>query len=94
MTAYLSVGARLVTTGEWVPTKAELRRILTDGMRDHTVLFVSTSPTNPFGGERSWTLELLTRADAAFSVAGPDPYDNRRWFADVRLGPNGKVKVT
>lgn len=31
--------------------------------------------------------------DAILSVVGPDPYGNRKWYANVRRGPDGSVRI-
>lgn len=82
--SYINVGAFI--NGERPKSKKALREALKGA--PETVSFDSTSPMGPqFSGAAS-----AIPAEVTLSVAGPDPYTRRNWFASVtRTGDTFKV---
>lgn len=55
--------------------------------------FVSFDPTAAFGGRVWIKANLADIGTDKLSVAGPDPYTNRKWYATVEV-KNGKIVVS
>lgn len=92
MSTYLNVGVRWAKTGERMPSKKALKDAIELG--PDLIEFDGTSPLQS-GGEKVWTLaDIHQDQNLVLSVVGPDPYTNRRWYAQVRIGAKGKVRVT
>lgn len=93
-TNYVSVGA-MTTEGTRILTKSALKRAAADG----NVIFDQTGfihQNNLPGYIEPGDLLTLAAQDINFilSVVGPDPYNNRRWYANVQVGRDGKLKVS
>lgn len=69
-----------------IKTKAELKRRIAAG---EDLLFYST---DAFSNVRSIRLNGMLVGDHMY-VVGPDPYRNRKWYADVTRNSDGKVTV-
>ncbi|MFH9606898.1 hypothetical protein [Streptomyces sp. NPDC017448] len=80
---YINVGARI--NGERVKTKKTLREALKDA--PETVVFDRTSILDGSNGENIKG-DAIPTADT-LTVTGPDPYNNRAWFASVKQTPTG-----
>lgn len=76
---YVNVGVR-DTSGQDIPTKAALKRMIADD--PSSVLIYQTS----YGFENYWPdrtyVADLSESDK-YSVAGPNPYTSRKWFATI-----------
>lgn len=89
--AFIQGGVKNVSanrSGEVIKTKAELKRLVSAD--PDNVRFYSTSEYgNQFNGplsELHWSLAL--------TVVGPDPYNNRKWYATISKNKEtGKVTV-
>jgi hypothetical protein len=85
--SFINVGASV--RGAPPATKKALREALRD--RPHSVQFWATSPySRSFGTQCGDELELGSRV---LRVVGPDPYNDRRWYATVQLRA-GKVALS
>jgi hypothetical protein len=85
---YVNVGVSL--GGTRIPTKADLRRAVTSDPAD-----VSFDATSIVGGrDAKWSGRATEiPEDITLSVCGPDPYQNRQWWATVtRKGDKVTVK--
>jgi len=86
--SFINCGA--IVNGKRPATKSELKRALT--AEPANVLFDTTSVHGPRSGD-------IIRADIAdigayrLSVAGPDPYRTRKWYATVAVS-KGKIQVS
>jgi hypothetical protein len=89
MTEWQNVGVRDNLTGRDIPTKSELKRQI--GQKAATVTFYST---DAFGAnaEKLWFGDSLT-IGVKYSVAGPNPYTSRKWFATVERSAKGTITV-
>lgn len=86
---YVNVGARSNLTNLDIPTKADLKRQLGD--KPALVTFYSTDAIGE-GRDKLWfgdSLDIGTK----YTVTGPNPYTNRKWYATVEKAPNGKITV-
>ena len=86
--AYVNVEA--FVNDEHPKTKAALKRAMTEA--PGTVRFDCTSPMGlqfPDGIAGDAVPEGIT-----LSIAGPDPYRARNWFANVKLNAKGKAVVS
>lgn len=83
--SYINVGA--FVAGGRPKTKKALKEALTDAPQ--TVRFEGTSAMGP--QFRGYARDLTE--GIRLSVAGPDPYTSRKWFATVEL-INGKFKIS
>jgi len=92
---YVNVGA-MTPDGTRLVTKAALKRATADG----SVIFDQTAVVHydalPGYIEVGDLLRLYDQMDEApvLSVVGPDPYSNRRWYANVKIGRDGKPTVS
>lgn len=86
--SFINVGARDRATNAAVPTKAALKRALSQD--SESVVFYSTSD---MGAQHQGTVASLAPTDT-LSVCGPNPYSNRRWYASVTRSADGKIKVS
>jgi hypothetical protein len=92
MTVWINTGVREYTEthSPRVPTKARLKLLAREA--PGSLRFDVTSALGPRSGE---TLKLSDLADGeAFQVVGPDPHQDRRWYATVRLARSGGYSVT
>jgi hypothetical protein len=83
---YVNVGARYNVDKTEIPTKAALKRAIKENPA--SVLFEGTSEFHPFYG----TTDKLDE-HAKYSVTGPNPYTNRKWYATVEKTAKG-IKVS
>ena len=92
MTTYINAGAKH-TTGARVKTKAELKRTLKATpaavVFDPTDAFTTTSPV--VASDLGWRPRI---ADEVWQIVGPDPYNDRKWYASVRVNRLGNLVVT
>lgn len=94
---YVNVGA-LYPNGQRIPTKTALKTAAAEG----NVAFDQTSAVHY--GNLPGIIEPFDLASIArqrkdsepieLSVVGPDPYNNRRWYAGVKIGKHGKLAVS
>lgn len=70
--------------GKRFATKAALRRAVQAG---ENVRFVDTTA---FGGRGTVTAEDLDPGDV---IIGPNPYERREWYANVKSTRNGSLRV-
>jgi len=90
MTQYVNVGARDVNTNTDIPTKKELKgRIATYPTK------VELYVTDAFGpkADKAYIADNL-EIGVRYSVAGPNPYTSRKWYATIEKLPNGTIKVS
>lgn len=83
---YVNVGVSNRSDGTDIPTKAALKRAIAANPDD--VVVYGTSDMSPFTGSAD---DLLI--GVKYSVTGPNPYTNRKWYATLEMGANGKVTV-
>ena len=87
--SYVNAGAYV--DGRRPASKAALKAALKDA--PDTVEFDSTALMGPHAGDMLTVETLKAEPGTTVSVAGPDPYTKRNWYASVAYG-NGKVKVS
>jgi len=87
---YLNVGAQYNDTKRDIPTKKALKDAITANPAN--VYFYDTSV---FSVDRliSGTLDILEKG-IKYSVCGPNPYENRKWYATVEITPSGAIRVS
>lgn len=83
--SYINVGVKV--NGNWCPTKKALRIALSDSGAS-----VSFIQTGLYGGSNIRPVDITT--SMTLVVVGPDPYTNRKYYANVVLGRDGVLKVT
>lgn len=90
VSSYVNVGARDVNTNKDIPTKAALKGLI--GQYPHLVEMYATEAFGPNEGKTfiADSLDIGVR----YSVTGPNPYTNRKWYATVEKLQNGKIKVS
>ena len=81
---FINVGAYV--DGKRCKTKAALKRALKEA--PETVRFDCTAAVGPDAG-RSDIMGNNLPANDKLSVCGPDPYSDRKWYANVSVGKNG-----
>lgn len=92
MTLYINAGATH-STGQRVKTKAELKRTLR--ATPHAVIFDTTSNW-PAAEERVVASDLGNRTNhkiESWQICGPDPYNDRKWYATVTVNHLGNLVV-
>jgi hypothetical protein len=75
-------------SGQRFKTKAALKRAVAEDPDSVTLLPTAMFTTQP---------EVKASGvvgDDAWSIAGPNPYTDRRWYATVRRNSKGKVTVS
>jgi len=84
---YVNVGALDISGDLDFPTKSALKELF----RTHPELVVlyTTSALEPTKEYKSDELDIGVK----YSVTGPNPYTNRKWYATVEKTPNGKITV-
>lgn len=89
MSNWQNVGARNDSTGSDIPTKAALKALIAERPQD-----VYLYSTDAFGPNRAkaWGADNL-ETGIKYSVAGPNPYTSRKWFATVEKTAKG-IKVS
>ncbi len=84
---YVNVGASYKSDGQDIPTKKALKAELAEDPAN-----VNLYSTSMYGGSEGATGDKL--ADGVkYTVTGPNPYNNRKWYATVTL-KNGKPSVS
>lgn len=73
---------------EGFKTKKDLRTAV---QTDPSEVFVFG--TSLFGDEPSGSVEEVLQVRSSIIVVGPDVYRDRRWYANVDRGKDGKVRV-
>ena len=87
MSVYVNTGTNYATDGSDVPTKKALKEAL--AASPASVVFYETSAVPmPILINGSELVEGVK-----YSVTGPNPYKNRKWYATVEL-TGGKIKVS
>ncbi|MFE9412295.1 hypothetical protein ACFYN0_26405 [Streptomyces sp. NPDC006704] len=86
--AYINVGAS--ASGARIASKAALKRALASDPA--SVAFDRTAAVGVDAGQPDIKGDALPEG-AKLSVTGPDPYNNRRWYATVYLSSTGKITV-
>lgn len=84
-----NVGVRGNVTGQDIPTKKALKLAIAENAA--IVTFYSTDAFGP-NRDKLWFGDSL-EIGVKYSVAGPNPYTSRRWFATVEKSPNGTITV-
>jgi len=84
--SYVNVGVQNRSDGKDIPTKAALKRAIEANPDD--VVVYGTSDHTPFTGSAD-NLVIGVK----YSVTGPNPYNNRKWYATVEKLQNGKITV-
>lgn len=87
--AFINVGAHI--DGKRPKSKKALKEALRDA--PETVRFDCTAAVGPDAG-RSDIMGDSIPDGATLTVAGPDPYTSRKWFASVKLSTKGGVSTT
>jgi hypothetical protein len=83
---YINCGVSDTVSGERIRTKKHLKELAAS--EPAQLLFDPTSVFDKQGSIRGDTVP----ADASLSVCGPDPYNERKWWAQVTL-KDGKLSV-
>lgn len=87
MTRFINADARDTALRRRFQTKAALKRAVAQ-TPDEVVLF----PTALFTTDHE-TMADKVQPGEVWNVVGPDPYNDRRWYASVQLDSKGKVTV-
>lgn len=83
---FVNVGAIDASGGARFTTKAALKRNLAEG----NAAFDQTA--YPHDGSLPGVIEVKDiPEDVTLVVVGPDPYTRRNWYANVKIGRNGKL---
>ena len=85
---YVNVGA--YSDNQRIPSKAALKRMVKES--PGIVRFDQTSALGNNGMPKLIALTMLTPG-ITLSVVGPDPYESRKWYANVEF-KNGKIVVS
>jgi len=72
-------------------TKKALRELLASSPEE--VFFDGTSWVATEGQPRGYRGNELQQG-VSLSVVGPDPYDNRKWYATVKLSSTGEIQFS
>lgn len=92
MTTWINAGAKH-STGVRVKTKAELKRTL---KATPSAVTFDTTGNFPNAEERVVASDLGNRphhADEAWTIVGPDPFTDRKWYATVTVNRLGNLVV-
>jgi uncharacterized ferredoxin-like protein len=84
---YVNVGVQYIGNGSDIPTKTALKRAIAD--EPSNVRIYSTSGFS----EQYDDIATNVVVGVKYSVTGPNPYTNRKWYATVEKAPNGKITV-
>lgn len=87
---YLNTGAYI--DGQRAASKKALKTALTDNPGSVTFDQTSMVKEGRIGDGSDITGETVPEG-VKLAVCGPDPYNNRKWYATVQVGPKG-VKLT
>lgn len=85
---YVNVGAKYIGDGSDIPTKAALKRAIAD--EPSNVRIYSTSGFS----EQYDDIATNVVIGVKYSVTGPNPYTNRKWYATIEKLQNGKIVVS
>lgn len=88
--SFINVGARTLN-GVDVKTKAELTRLVADNPAN-VVVYTTAMFGRQFADKLSELDDVLS-AGNKLSVVGPNPYNNRKWYATIEKNAAGKVVV-
>lgn len=86
MASYVNVGAMNRSDGSDIPSKAALKRAIAANADD--VVIYGTSHFTPFTGSAD---DLAV--GVKYSVTGPNPYTNRKWYATVERFHSGLITI-
>lgn len=86
VSSYVNVGVSNRSDGSDFPTKKALIGALATNPDD--VVVYGTSGFSPFTGSAD-NLEIGTK----YSVTGPNPYTNRKWYAIMQKTIDGRIVV-
>lgn len=86
MSNYVNHGA--IVFGNHRPTKGMLKNAMRTA--PETVTLYSTSAFGPNYSTNGAQLD----ASIIYTIVGPDPYNNRKWYATIKVNANGKVMVS
>ncbi len=84
---YVNVGAKHYSSGHDIATKSGLKKMIQENP-DKVLLYTTSLFGNQFTKKAT---ELDT--GVKYSVVGPNPYNNRKWYATVEKRTDGKVTV-
>ncbi len=84
---YVNVGAKTIADKKDIPTKAALKRKFAENP-DHVLLYETT-----MGNDHIEHFGDSLDIGVKYSVTGPNPYTNRKWYATVEKGQNGRITV-
>jgi hypothetical protein len=84
---YVNVGAQYESDGKDIPTKSALKRAIQENPAN--VYFYGTSDFTAVSG----TVDILEKG-VKYSVVGPNPHKNRKWYATVEITQSGAIKVS
>jgi hypothetical protein len=87
---YVNVGAQYAADKSDIPTKAALKRAIAANPAE--VYFYGTSLIGDNGLDTG-TLDILAKG-VKYSVVGPNPYTNRKWYATVEITVSGAIRVS
>lgn len=83
---YVNVGVQYDSYGKDIPTKRALKEAI--AANPASVYMYGTSDITPFSGSADKAV-----VGVKYSVTGPNPYNNRKWYATIEKGQNGKITV-
>lgn len=86
MASWVNVGVSNRSDGRDFPTKKALKDAI--AANPDNVVMYGTSDYSPFTGSADDSV-----IGVKYSVTGPNPYTNRKWFATVEKLQNGKITV-
>lgn len=84
---YVNVGVRDNSTKKDIATKAALKRAIVEN--PDSVELYDTSEMSAKSSRTGANLDIAVK----YSVTGPNPYTNRKWYATVEKLQNGKITV-
>lgn len=90
MAEWQNVGVRVNLTGADIPTKSALKAGI--AANPAIITFYSTDAFGANAG-KLWFGDSL-EIGVKYSVAGPNPYTSRKWFATVEKTAKGAIKVS
>lgn len=93
MTNWVNVGAKYKAMGANVPTKKELKRVLRDAPQSVILYTTGQFPNEEYELTASDAGNLPNHLNTAYTVTGPDPYNDRKWYATVRTNHLGNLVV-
>lgn len=86
--AYFNCGAQGSYGSRFRSKKALREQLMTDAADE--VFFDATAIDAPVGGYRATEVPVGIK----LSVVGPDPYNDRKWYATVERKTDGTLKVS